>query len=164
MEKTDFVAYDATLTGSDTEQSWGALSKAVDKANKPILGLGEGGYSFFGGLKLDIGSPHGAHGPFPNAVPVNTTKSAFWTAIKMPIAEDQSTALYEKTNHIGIYLPKPADDVLLIAREDVGAKHFVMVQKGKRYVFWGFTGSPDQMTSIGKELFVATCKYTTSLK
>lgn len=68
---TDFSQYDLIIIADDSGylSDWGQpalTAQQVDKIVKPqipILGLGEGGYAFFGRLGLFIGWPNGWHGP-----------------------------------------------------------------------------------------------------
>jgi hypothetical protein len=161
--KTDFRSFAAILVGSDTARLWGGSAQAVDKAKKPILGLGEGGYDFFGDLKLAIGAPHGWHGNDRGVFLVNPAKSDLWAFSKAPVKVEEFITVYETTNHVGIYVPKPAEDVLLLGREEKDAQHFPLLRQGSHYVLWGFTASPNQVTRAGKEFFVATCRYTAGL-
>jgi len=75
----------------------------------------------------------------------------------------EAVALYTKTGHVGIYLPKPPDGVVLLGREEGDDHHYPLLRQGNRHVLWGFTGGPDQMTAAGKMVFVAVCKYTAAL-
>ena len=65
---TDFAPYDLVLIGYDTGTggTWGdnggQQANRINTSGKPILGIGEGGYAFFGKLSLDIGWGNGAHG------------------------------------------------------------------------------------------------------
>jgi hypothetical protein len=88
--EVDFSKYGLVVVGTDTERvAWKNIAPVVEKAGKPVLGLGEGGYAFFGreGLKLAIGSPWGAHNMAKNeqaAIPVEAEKSPLWTAAGIP--------------------------------------------------------------------------------
>jgi hypothetical protein len=114
-------------------------------------------------LKLAIGALQGWHGDDTGVVPVNPSKSQFWSSSKVPTQDGKLITLYEKTSHVGIHLPKPPEDVILMGREERDADHYPLVQQGSRYVLWGFTAAPDQMTRAGKELFIATCRHTAAL-
>jgi hypothetical protein len=173
VEKTDFSSCAAILIGPDTAAAWGgarpagrakqAVRDAIDRAKKPILGLGEGGYSFFGGLGLAIGAGHGWHGRDTSVVPVEPSKSPFWSSSKVAAEDGKPIKVYEKTGHVGIFLPKPPNEVLLIGREERNTTHYPLVHQGPRYVLWGFQAPPDQMTPIGRQLFIAACRYTSAL-
>ena len=58
--------YNLIMIGPETGDgpNWGtpAAVGALQQYATPILGLGEGGYAFFGQVKLDIGYPNGWHG------------------------------------------------------------------------------------------------------
>jgi hypothetical protein len=167
--RTDFTKYDLILIGSDTEQprQWGDTS-TIEKSGKPVLGLGEGGYQCFGttGLNLAIGAPHGWHGFEVSVAPVDA-KDPFWKALG--VEEKKVIELYKKTEHdkktgnVGVFLPDPPADVVLLGREIEDLRHYAIVQQGTRYVFWGFTAGPDDMTADGRKVFVATCRYTAQL-
>ena len=75
---------------------------------------------------------------------------------------DETIELYTSTNHVGIYLPEPPNDVVLLGREPEDPNHYPIVQEKDRYLLWGFTGNPDSMTPIGKELFINILFFLTS--
>jgi hypothetical protein len=106
VAETDFRPFAAILIGSDNNQALRGLAKAVDNARKPILGLGEGGYYFFGDLQLAIGAPQGWHGNKRGVRPVNPAKSPFWSFRKGRNEVEEPITLYETTDHVGIYLLK----------------------------------------------------------
>ena len=62
---TDLSQYSLVIIGPDTGSlaEWGddATVSAIRKGEKPVLGLGEGGYAFFGKYGLAIGHAKGAH-------------------------------------------------------------------------------------------------------
>jgi hypothetical protein len=161
--KTDFSKFGLVMIGHDTKEAgWKDVAATVEKSGKPVLGLGEGGFWFFGhrGLKLGIGDPHGWHGVDTAVVPVDASKSPLWTATAQ---SDKPVKLYEKTRHVGIYLPTPPADAVLLGREEVSPKHYPLVRQGDRFVLWGFTAGPADMTADGRKVFVATCRYTADL-
>jgi hypothetical protein len=179
VEKTDFSSCAAILIGPDTEAAWEGARRArrakqpqgakqtvrdaIDRAKKPILGLGEGGYSFFGELGLAIGAGHGWHGRDTSIVPVEPSRSPFWTTSKIAVEDGKPIKVYEKTGHVGIFLPRPPRDVLLLGREERDTRHYPLVHQGPRYVLWGFQAPPEQMTPVGRVLFIAACRYTVAL-
>lgn len=163
VEKTDFAKYGLIGIGSDTEDTtWGNASGTIERSGKPVLGLGEGGYSFLGkeGLKLDIGAPHGWHGELTSVIPVDADKSPLWMAAEIPA--NKPVKLYTQSGHVGIHLPKPPTGVVLLGREETDDAHYPVVAQG-RCALWGFTGGPADMTADGKKVFVATCRYTAAL-
>jgi hypothetical protein len=164
--KVDFSKYGMVVIGKDTERvEWEDIAAAVEKAGRPVLGVGEGGYAFFGrgGLKLAIGSPNGAHNELTNAqavVPVDPEKSPFWTRAAI---SGKEIPVFKSSGNVQIYVPKPIEGVVLLGREQNSAEHYTIVRQDDRFVLWGYTGVPDDLTAEGRKLFLATCRYTASL-
>ena len=74
----DLKKYNLLIVGwGGRDEDWGEFATAIDLAGKPVLALGEGGYTFLGqtGLKLDIGASHGWHGNDTAVRPVDVAKS-----------------------------------------------------------------------------------------
>jgi len=166
---TNITSYAAFLIGSDRmvglrqsleENAW---MKTVDGTRKPILGLGEAGAAFFGALKLNIISPLCWYGHKTGIVPANYGKSPFWSSSKLVVKSGEPITVYWETSHVGAHQEKSSEGVSLIGAEQDSNDHFPILQQGSRYVLWGFSGAPDQMTSAGKQLFIAICRYTVNL-
>jgi hypothetical protein len=127
----------------------------IKDANKPILGVGEGGYAFFGRLSLYIGWPRGWHGPqqsVKQAVPDPTT---VWSGVASPAMH-----YFAPTNSVGIYLkpdPLPAD-VVPVGLEVPPDDHASIILQGCR-MLWGAGGNPTGMTGDGKSLFLNAVNY-----
>jgi hypothetical protein len=139
--------YDLIIVGSDA----GGASTSIDDQETAIMGVGEGGYTFLGKLGLEIGSPHGWHGSNTDVYIKDNSYSVFRDPNEIPSGD---VKLYTKTDHVGIYLPSPPSNVVLIGREVSDEDHYPIVLQDGRYLLWGFTGSPKDMTSEGKRLFV----------
>lgn len=82
----DFSPFDLIIIADDTGdlQQWppgtpgsSPVADHIRNSGKPILGLGEGGYAFFGKHGLGIGWPNGWHGPHDRVSPQNTSL-AYW--------------------------------------------------------------------------------------
>ena len=149
--------YDLILVGSDTggtyNHLWGDDDKiaSINDSNKTILGLGEGGYDFFGRLSLAIGRGNGWHGNENSILVMNNSHPVF----TLPnLISDETVQLYTSSSHVGIYLQTPSNDVVLLGREPEDLNHYPLVQEKDRYLLWGFTGNPGLMTQIGKQLFI----------
>jgi len=58
-------SYDLIIVADDTqyETAWSEPNTVaeIQDSGKPIIGLGDGGYRFFGLLGLSVGSPNGGH-------------------------------------------------------------------------------------------------------
>jgi len=168
LAASDLGAYEAIILGSDTGylRTWGdaASVSAVQGTGKPIIGLGEGGYAFFGKLGLSVGWPHGWHGTEASIHVSDPSHPLFLAPNSIYIEpEFRVLNLYTATGHVGIYLPSVPTDVEVLGREVGDPEHYPLVLEGRRYVLWGFTGSPDAMTSVGRELFVNLVYFVRSL-
>jgi hypothetical protein len=139
--------YDLVIVGSDA----GEASTSIDDQETPIIGLGYGGARFFDKLGLDIGWLQGWVGSNTDVYIKDNSYSVFKDPNEIPSGD---VRLYTQTGHIGIYLPSPPSDVVLIGREANDENHYPIVLQDGRYLLWGFTGSPNYMTSEGKGLFV----------
>jgi hypothetical protein len=164
VANTRLARYDVILIASDTQRTWDInTAQAIDRAKKPILALGEG-VDFFGKLRLKINLGQCWHGRNTGVEPVNHGKSPFWTSMKPALKDGKAITVYRNTRHVGVYLPRPGKDILLLGKETNNATHYPLVQQGTRYVLWGFSGPPDDMTPAGKKLFLHTCRYTARLQ
>lgn len=152
-----FADYGLILIGTDTgyTRTWGDSGKvaAVNDSGKPIIGLGEGGYAFFGKLILAIGWGHGYHGSITEIIVVDSSHDVFNTPNNLGVSTDQTISIYSPTGNVGIYLPAPPENVVLLGREVTNPNHYPLVQEDERYLLWGWTASPDSMTQMGKDLF-----------
>jgi hypothetical protein len=157
---TDFDKYATVIIGSDIEKAWStSAANLVRDTKKPVLGLGEGGYYFFGKLHLAIGSPHGWHGGNVAVKPMRQNASSFWSTSGLNVPANEELVLYAETGHVGLHLPEPASRVVPIGQELISNAHYPIAEQDRHYVLWGFTGSPKHMTTLGKQLFVHSCRY-----
>lgn len=78
---TDFSFYRKVLIGDNTGSlnEWGtaALAAHINSYGKPIVGIGEGGYAFFGLTGSKLGWPNGWHGPEDTWVVTNPSHQVF---------------------------------------------------------------------------------------
>ncbi len=164
---TDFGQFDLTIIADDTGSldQWGTPPAATTGAaqvaqiiapNKPILGLGEGGYAFFGRLSLFIGWPMGWHGP-QNFL---TRAAGVPAAIFNGVGADPLQHYTAPQNSVGIYIkPSYPADVFPEAMEYPADDHSSLIQQGCR-MLWGNSGNPAGMTSPdGTLLFLNSVGY-----
>jgi hypothetical protein len=154
----DGVAYVIIGPGVNSLGS-GALEALRYRA---VLGLGEGGYDFFGQLGLEIGRPHGWHGNETSVYAVDPSAAVWNDPYPIRIPRSRIVQLYEHTAHVGINLPTPeAMPVTLIGREPYNEAHYVIVEQNQypRQILWGFGGPPEDMTEAGRQLFVNVAWY-----
>ncbi len=166
----DYSSYNAIFIGDGTGSLnlWGdsSLVGAIDNSAKPIIGLGEGGYAYFGRLSLKIGWANGWHGPNYKVVAVQPLHTIFNTPNSITIPPDSIVTLYNApVNEVGIYIPVPPINVNLLGREmnDTSHNHYALVQEKTKYFLWGFSAPPSNMTQTGKLLFLNMVDYMTKM-
>ena len=164
---TDFSQYDLTLVSDDSGDldHWGFPSVDVTPiitANRPIIGLGEGGYAFFGDVGSPIGWPNGWHGPLDRVLDTGRITDPYY---KSP--NDLSAwlpgpfAIYAMpVNEVAIYTPTLPSTVVPIAWEPLtpSPNHTSLVLDGC-YHLWGFSGRPSSMNGNGRALFLNAVHY-----
>lgn len=157
--KTDLASYAAIIAGSDVQDAWdSAVVAKISESKVPVLGLGLGGSRLFGRLGLAIGWPKSWHG---NDVAVRPMRkgSSFWTSADFDLPETNEAVLYVKSNHVSTHAPKPVKGLVGIGRELGSPAHYAVIEQNGRFLLWGFEGSPLQMTPLGKQVFIHTCRY-----
>jgi predicted outer membrane repeat protein len=162
---TPLDSYDLIIVANDTqhEDTWSDPNAVtmIEDSDKSIVGLGYGGYDFFGLLGLTIGSPHGARGSKNSIEVIDPNSSLFSTPYSIEIPEDRALQLYTETNSIGIYLwPTIPETVTVFGNEVDGVGYFPLIAEYNRYILWGFTESPQKMTEVGKTLFINVVIWT----
>src|SRR5512133_29154 len=104
---TNFNDFDLTLIANDTGNLnvWGtdpAQVVQLTAPNKPILGLGEGGYAFFGKLSMRIGWPWGWHGSQLATNRAAGAPSSYYTS-PYAIGADPVQSYATPVGEVGIY-------------------------------------------------------------
>ncbi len=157
-ETWDYSGYGLVIIGSDTGRgsTWKPSSavSAIYWADKPILGLGEGGYAFFGKGGLDIGYPYGWHGSENEIYVVEPVHQIFHFPNEISSPPDRIIQLYTSTDHVGIGMVPIPPGVTCLGREPDDVDHYSLLQQDAQYVLWGFDNSPNAMTQTGKDLFI----------
>jgi predicted outer membrane repeat protein len=158
-------SYDLIIVAHDTQHAdpWSDPNTvaAIEDSGKPIVGLGDGGYDFFGLLGLSIGNPYGGHASKNSIEVVDPNSSLFSTPYSIDIPQDRALQLYTETSNIGIYLwPTVPETVTVFGNEVNAIGYYPLVMEHNRYLLWGFIESPDKMTEIGKTLFINVIIWT----
>jgi uncharacterized repeat protein (TIGR01451 family) len=163
---TDFSTFDLIIVADDTGNldDWGLAGLTANQVakirapspDKPIIGLGEGGYAFFGQWPLFIGWPNGWHGPDTDLKKAAAAPPSYFTGI----AVDPVAAYVDPVNTVAIYLggapvPSTAFD---IGDETPDTQHANLIQQGCD-LLWGFSGNPYGMSGDGKTLFLNAVAY-----
>ncbi|MBW7884799.1 MAG: hypothetical protein H3C34_19595, partial [Caldilineaceae bacterium] len=166
---TDFTQFDLVIIADDTGDlsQWpmgtaGVSPEAnhIRSANKPMLGIGEGGYAYFGKHGQAIGWPNGWHGPLDRVVPRNTGQSYWHTPTDFGSPPPSPQQLFTgPVNEVGIYL-KAVTGVIELGTEPSDADHAPLIaEREECSQLWGFSGRPPAMTVAGRNLFVNAVVY-----
>jgi len=165
---TNFGLYKAVIIGHETGSlgDWGdaggAQANHIASASRPILGLGEGGYAFFGKLSLTIGFGNGAHGNGTDIYVVNTSEPFWSTPNSISIPGSQIITLYNSgSSYVAIYIPSPVMGIDLIGSENSSANHYQLIQQVGPFFLWGFEDGPGAMNNKGQRLFLNIMEYLT---
>lgn len=161
---TDFSLFNLILIADDSGNlsQWGSSSMTaaqvakITAPNIPIIGLGEGGYAFFGKLGEFIGWPNGWHGLQHQWNKANTGPAPFFNTIAVNPIPVYSTPV----NSVGIYLnagPLPTN-VVPVTLEDPTKDHASLILDGC-HLLWGGSGNPYGMLATGKTLFLNSIAY-----
>lgn len=165
---TDFSIFDLILIAHDSGDldtwSWGSAAVTADRVarilapNKPILGLGEGGYAFFGEIPSFIGWPNGWHGPLDSVKRPPLVSTTHFIGV----AGDPIKLYTTPVDEVGIFLgPRGAtlpSDVTVIGLEPAAPDHAPLIRQGCREL-WGYAGNPTAMTADGQRVFLNAVAY-----
>jgi|GEM_PF-3337705 len=158
----DLRRYSLVIVGPDTgnQDKWGsdeAFSHIV-RNERPVLGLGEGGYAFFGKLKLTLGYPNGAHGQ-GTTIQVTNFGDAIWDyPYEFDMNRFKFMQLYEENSpRVDIFTNNETPPgVVIFGLNDNDSRYTDLAQESGWWTFWGFQDGPKQMTEEGRQLFVNT--------
>jgi hypothetical protein len=148
-------AWQTVVIGPDVRLAAGsAETQKLDSLSRPILGIGEGGRSFFQAIAMDIGTS-GWQAPGREVVPVNP-QDQFWRGIDTTAS---TVPLYTADSPlVAVYNPQAKVGFIRIGRQTPSSDthHYPLVAQEKNGVchkLWGFTSPPNLMTDQGKQLF-----------
>jgi uncharacterized repeat protein (TIGR01451 family) len=162
---TTFSTFQMIIIADDTGDldKWGESAAQVTQitsALKPILGLGEGGYAFFGKLGSHLGWPNGWHGPQRDVLAAIPGLNYYHTPFDLSGVLPGPFPLYSQfVNEVGIYLGTQPP-VTAIGLEPATTDHAPLINDDLPtgllgcYQLWGYSGGPNQMVSNGQRLFV----------
>ena len=159
VETWDYSGYGLIIIGNDTAYGYDWIPESavsvINATGKPILGLCYGGSSFFqeSGLFVNwinsgVVSGNSTYVIYPEHQIFN-----FPNAISIPFS--QIIQLYNTSvKTVEVYMPSPQPSVNSLGRDVDQSVYHLILQEDARYVFWGFSASPTNMTQTGKDLFV----------
>jgi hypothetical protein len=165
----DLSQYALIVIGPATGDAgdWGTPDAldALVKNRRPTLGLGEGGYAFYGQLYLYIGYPHGAHGEERDVYAVDLAHVVWQVPRDLKLSKPEVN-LYKATNHVSIYVEETPWGVELLGSE-VGSRYYYPIirqvtwqwDEPWNHCLWGYGAGPLSMTDQGMRLFFNTAWY-----
>lgn len=161
---TDFRKFDLVIVGEDTgaQGRWGTAADQVKQIalNPKVLGLGQGGYAFFGQLQLAIGYPNGpTPGKQAAVFAADPALSLYKSPYNLTALLQDPLAIYTDTvEFVAIPSQDVPGDVYPIGESDPQSGDATLISQGC-HILWGYTGSPRTMTDIGRHLFANTVAY-----
>lgn len=165
VSTTPFGNYDLIIVADDSGDldQWG--TPPIDPAplvaaHKPIIGLGEGGYAFFGKIGSPIGWPNGWHGLQAKVLDANTIFAYYrspndlsgWLPGPFPIYR-------APVNEVGIYMSAVPASVIPIGWEPAPNPDHASLTLDGCYHLWGYSGGPIEMNGTGQNLFLNAVQY-----
>jgi hypothetical protein len=159
----DLHKYTLIIIAADTgsRDTWEPVSalEALDSIEVPILGLGDGGYAFFGKLEEHIGYPNGEFGQGTSIAPAipSVFSDPIWEyPYDLQASTGEPLQLYTHDSpRVSIDVTQPPLGVVTYGYNDANSSYAdLVVAKYDRYMLWSFEDPPKAMTQIGLQLFV----------
>jgi hypothetical protein len=167
MANAPLDSYDLIIIGNDTGSTadWGSTESvaAIEGSGKPVLGLGEGGYAFFGKLGLFIGWPNGMHSEDNSMYAIDPNNPLFSTPHPIDVPEDGILQLYTESSLVTLYLSSVPETVTVLGGGVADPGYYPLALESDRYVLWGFSESPLKMTEDGKWMFINVVIHTVNM-
>lgn len=158
---TDFSPFQAIVVGPDTgqDQNWGdqggAQANQLLNSGLPILGVGEGGYAFFGRVGLAIGYDKGIKANGTDIFVVDPNSSIWSKPNQIDIPGNRVLTLYNGSQPFAaITVTASQPGLVLIGLQANDLTHFPLIAQGDKYLLWGFSAGPSAMNSLGQQVFV----------
>jgi hypothetical protein len=153
----DFRRYSLILIGPETgaADEWGtpeALT-AIVNSEVPVLGIGEGGYAYFGQISLDIGWPNGGWST-GTSVDWENSGDDVWD---MPYDIDLSPATLQlySTDSTRVDILLGAEPLVhVLGYKDGNHNYAEIVMEDDWRMLWGFESGPAAMSDLGRQVFV----------
>jgi len=163
---TNFSSYSLIMIGHETGSNadWGDppgdQAQHLATSGKPILGLGEGGYAFFGRLNLLIGYGKGAHGTGKDIFIVDPVDAIWNDPNDINIPGDLNISLYDSNCEVvSIFFPDPVMGTQPLGRDIGSANHYPLITQAGPFFLWGFDDGPASMSNKGLQVFENVLSY-----
>lgn len=164
---SDFSKVDLIIIGPDTGSGdqWNIeddIFDAIVASGKPVIGIGDGGYAYFGRAQLAIGSPHGeiVQAQAIKIAEFGNSQRFYEKPNNSAIQADVAATLYN-ANQTTIALPlsNPIPGGVRLASLDSDSGKYPLVTEEKN-MLWGFNGTPADMTELGQRLFINALAFS----
>jgi hypothetical protein len=161
---TNFSNYRKILIGDNTGSLnlWGTAVEAtnINSYGKPIVGIGEGGYAFFGLSGSKLGWPNGWHGPQDTWVVNDPSHQVFNLPNNITLGPGNTVqVLNTPSNEVGIYAPSFPPGFDGLGGELLPTNHYGLALQNNTDFLWGFSAAPSDFTAVGKDLFINVVAY-----
>jgi len=154
-----------TGSGGTWGDAGGTMAQKLEDTNLPVVGVGSGGYAFFGKLGYPIGWGKGWGGTGHSVYAMDLDDSVWKSTYKIDVPGNRMVRLYGgNVSFTAIHYPSPIDGITGIGREDGDATHYPIIEKDTQYILWGFNGGPNQMTDTGRQVFVNTARSAMEIR
>ncbi|MCG2768826.1 MAG: DNRLRE domain-containing protein, partial [Anaerolineae bacterium] len=156
---TDLSSFYAIILGHDTGSgaAWGNAQaiEAITYAERPVIGIEQGGYSFFGQLGLNIGYPNGATGGVMDTIYAIDPAHTAWNSPFSVALDGTDRAVIYGTGQSIAFIHDTKVDATNDLIGDEGADRVFNFLLGERscYMLWSYAGDPTLMTTDGQNLF-----------
>jgi hypothetical protein len=161
--------YDLIIIATDNPNpgiwSDAQLVTALSDSGKPILGLGQGGYGFFGTLNFAIGAPNGGRITTDSIQVTDSEAPLFAGPYRVTVPADGILQLAEAPDYqVMIYMwPAVPENVVTFARQVNDPGYFPLAAE-QGHLLWGFVNSPDELTEAGRNLLLNAVILTANVQ
>jgi Right handed beta helix region/Disaggregatase related len=166
LAQTALDPYDVIIVGHDTRDndSWEDVQAvaAIEGSQKPVVGLGEGGAMLFDRLALTTGQACEERGRQNEVRVVESIWELFRSPNAFILPRTRILQLYTETELFSVHLPTVSDDIIVLGQEVEAAEYCPLTLERDRFYYWGFAASPENMTEVGRDLFVNLLALATS--
>jgi hypothetical protein len=94
------------------------------------------------------------HGDGDSIIVIDPNYPLFVLPYAIEIPENRVLRLYTQSNNATIHLQMVHENVTVLGDEPANPGYSSLILEQNRYLFWGFTESPQKMTEVGKKLFI----------
>jgi serine/threonine protein kinase len=157
---TDFTPFQALVVGPDTgqDQNWGdqggSQANRLASTGLPILGVGEGGYAFFGRIALAIGYDKGVKANGTDILVADPNSPIWSKPNKIDIPSNHTLTLYNSSQPFAAITAAPQSGLTLIGSDVNDSTQFPLIAQGNKYLLWGFSAGPSAMNALGQQAFI----------